>query len=167
MNKFIAPLLLGCLAVPMEAKALELLPPPPPTQTIDVILSLGPCSPLNEFCVTDLNGQTPANPPPGANDFDVLWDFQGNSYRKYTRWSWDATILNSPPRFNNSSIYRDLATDLLPPPPDTSTFISGKAWWTINGNPPPVPVPGPLPLLGVGVAFGYARQLRRKVRPLK
>jgi hypothetical protein len=48
----------------------------------------------------------------------------------------------------------------------TNTLVPIGAVWTLSTpfNSPPTPVPGPLPALGAAAAFGFSRQLRKRIK---
>ncbi len=95
----------------------------------------------------------------GANDLGTIFEFDpsGGTITRLASFTGDGT--------GNGSIPVAPLT-----PSGTGTFYSTAALGGANDfgtifefNPAP-PVPGPLPLLGAGAAFGWSRQLRRRVR---
>ena len=96
----------------------------------------------------------------GANNFGTIFEFDPNSGGVNLMASFDGSVNGNEPRsgltaVGNGKFY--------------GTARQGGAnnlgtIYEFNLNNPVPPVPGPLPLLGAGAAFGWSRQLRRRVR---
>ena len=67
-------------------------------------------------------------------------------------------------RFQGSNFIQSYTFKATPPPGSKALSIATSTTWAqATRYTPPAPVPGPLPALGATVAFGFSRQLRKRI----
>ena len=129
----------------------------------------------DDYSDTDQNTDfTIAAPTAGTVSFD--WDYSTDDDPEYDPYGYllngvftQLTINNFDINQSGSVSFSVLAGDVFGFRQNSADSLLGRASTTIsNFNGPlaasgPASVPGPLPLLGAGAAFGWSRQLRKRI----